>query len=369
MSAAATTNILQKGLRRIQLQSSLLRRPAANTSANRTFATMASATNVSNYKFNHTMLRVKDPKASVKFYEFLGMSVIKKLTFPDNKFDLYFLAYDGAGAVSHGASTFDREGVIELTHNYGTEDDASYAVNNGNKEPHRGFGHVCISVDHIEAACDRIEKEGYRFQKKLTDGRMRNIAFALDPDGYWVEIVSQNQKSKGADDPAEKGVETDVGTYRMHHTMIRVKDAEKSLKWYTEVLGMTLVRTLEQKEAGFNLYFLGYFPPNQDPAAQTEAGFTRHNEGLLELTWNYGTEKDEGFAYHDGNSEPQGFGHICVSVDDIDAACARFEQQAGIRWKKRLTDGRMKNVAFLLDPDGYWVEVVQNERFKGKDNF
>ncbi|KAH7027915.1 lactoylglutathione lyase-like protein [Microdochium trichocladiopsis] len=324
---------------------------------------MASATNTSNYKLNHTMLRVKDPKASVKFYEFLGMSLVKKLAFPDNKFDLYFLAYDSPKAVSHGASTFDREGVIELTHNYGTEDDPNYTVNNGNKEPHRGFGHVCISVDHIQACCDRIEQAGYKFQKKLTDGRMRNIAFALDPDGYWVEIVSQNIKSTGADDPAEQGVETDVSTYRMNHTMIRVKDAEKSLKFYTETLGMTLLRTHEAKEAGFNLYFLGY------GANDNETGsITAHREGLLELTWNYGTEKDADFKYHDGNSEPQGFGHICVSVDNLDAACARFEQMQA-NWKKRLTDGRMKNVAFLLDPDGYWVEVVQNERFAGKENF
>lgn len=46
-----------------------------------------------------------------------------------------------------------------------------------------------------------------------------------------------------------------------------------------------------------------------------------------------------------------GFGHICVSVDDLDAACKRFEEK-GVSWKKRLTDGRMKNVAFVLDPDG-----------------
>lgn len=322
----------------------------------------ASASNTSNYKLNHTMLRVKDPKASIKFYEFIGMTVIKKLSFPDNKFDLYFLAYDSPSAASHGASTFDREGVIELTHNYGTESDPSYSVNNGNKEPHRGFGHVCISVDNIQACCDRIEKEGYKFQKKLTDGRMRHIAFALDPDGYWVEIVSQNPKSKGADDEAEKGAETDVTTYRMNHTMIRVKDAEKSLKFYTETLGMTLLRTSENKDAGFNLYFLGY------GANDNEISTTAHREGLLELTWNYGTEKDADFKYHDGNSEPQGFGHICIAVDNIDAACARFEQMQ-TSWKKRLTDGRMKNVAFLLDPDGYWVEVVQNERWAGKANF
>jgi len=110
---------------------------------------------------------------------------------------------------------------------------------------------------------------------------------------------------------------------------------------------MTLVRTSENTSAGFNLYFLGYgSPPNN----------TAHREGLLELTWNYGTEKDGDFKYHNGNDEPQGFGHIAVSVDDLNKACERFEAK-GVSWKKRLTDGRMKNVAFVLDPDGYWIEV------------
>jgi lactoylglutathione lyase len=57
-----------------------------------------------------------------------------------------------------------------------------------------------------------------------------------------------------------------------------------------------------------------------------------------------------------------------VSVDNLEAACKRFEDMK-VSWKKRLTDGRMKNVAFLLDPDGYWIEVVQNEKFSGKENF
>ncbi|KAI0133677.1 Glyoxalase/Bleomycin resistance protein/Dihydroxybiphenyl dioxygenase [Xylariales sp. AK1849] len=294
------------------------------------------------------------------------MSVVKHVQFPEAKFDLYFLGYDSPEALSHGNSVFDREGVIELTHNYGTEGDDNYTVNNGNKEPHRGFGHVCISVDNIQAACNRIEQEGYKFQKKLADGRMRHIAFALDPDGYWVEIVSRKIGSKGADDPNEpsEASATDPKTYRMNHTMIRVKDAEKSLKFYQETLGMSLFRTSEQPAAGFNLYFLGY--PGEEGVP--ENGFTANHEGILELTWNYGTEKDENFKYHDGNAQPQGFGHICVSVDSLDAACQRFESQ-NVNWKKRLTDGRMKNVAFLLDPDGYWVEIVQNERYTGKENF
>ena len=57
-----------------------------------------------------------------------------------------------------------------------------------------------------------------------------------------------------------------------------------------------------------------------------------------------------------------------VSVDDLDGACKRFEDQ-GVNWKKRLTDGRMKNVAFVLDPDNYWIEVIQNEKLKGRANW
>lgn len=147
---------------------------------------------------------------AVKFYEFLGLSVVRKMQFPEAKFDLYFMGYNSPGAVSHGNDAVDREGVIELTHNYGTENDPSYKINNGNTEPNRGFGHTCISVDNIQAACQRIEDAGYKFQKKLTDGRMNHIAFVLDPDGYWVEIIGQKPVEETASIK-----ETDVTTYRM----------------------------------------------------------------------------------------------------------------------------------------------------------
>ena len=80
---------------------------------------------------------------------------------------------------------------------------------------------------------------------------MKDIAFALDPDGYWVELIGQ----AGSDAAA---AESQRSTYRFNHTMIRVKDIEKSLNFYRSVLGMSLLRTYEQKEAKFNLYFLGY---------------------------------------------------------------------------------------------------------------
>ena len=81
--------------------------------------------------------------------------------------------------------------------------------------------------------------------------------------------------------------------------------------------------------------------------------------GVLELTHNHGTEKQDGPVYHDGNSDPRGFGHICVSVPELEAACARFEQ-LGVPFQKRLQDGRMKHIAFIKDPDGYWVEIIGN---------
>lgn len=151
------------------------------------------------------------------------MTLIKKMEVPANKFDLYFMGYDGPGSVSTKNSTFDREGLIELTHNYGTENDPEYKVNTGNKEPHRGFGHTCISVDNIQAACKRLEDAGYKFQKKLSDGRMRHIAFALDPDGYWVEIISRKSVEE-----TEDIKETDVGTYRMVRSQSRTPRADRS---------------------------------------------------------------------------------------------------------------------------------------------
>jgi lactoylglutathione lyase len=249
------------------------------------------------------MLRVKDPKRSLQFYEFLGMNVIQKLDFPEWKFCNYFLAYNGPASLQGGDRHFtDRNAVLELCHNYGTEDDPNYSVVNGNTEPYRGFGHLAISVDNIEAACKRIEDAGYAFQKKLTEGRMRHIAFAKDPDGYWVEIIRRSDE--------DLSPTTDPGSYRLNHTMLRVKDAETSLKFYQESMGMTLVRTVENPDAKFNLYFLGY--PRSNPEIKEGAkNAVAEWEGLLELTWNYGTEKQEGPVYHNGNTEPQGFGHIC----------------------------------------------------------
>lgn len=302
------------------------------------------------------MLRVKDPKRSIQYYEFLGLKVLNKVERPESKSDLYFLGYDGAKAASSGNHWTDRQGVVGLLHNHGTENDDSFKVENGNSDPYKGFGHICVSVDNIQAACKRLEDAGYKFQKKLKDGRMKTIAFALDPDNYWVEIIALNPPDK-----TEDVKDTEPETYRMNHTMIRVKDIEKSLSFYKDIMGMTLRRTVEMKEAEFNLYFLSYGePPSEESSKGVNPG--ANQEGLLELTYNYGSEKDPKVKYHNGDDGDKGFGHIGITVDNLEAAAKRFEEK-GVTWKSKLSEND-NILAFMRDPDGYVIELCQNESMK-----
>ncbi|MEL7028814.1 MAG: lactoylglutathione lyase [Pseudomonadota bacterium] len=145
----------------------------------------------SDFIFNQTMLRIKDPDVSVAFYsEVLGMTLVKKLDFPEMSFTLYFLAYSAADGPNSTQNAFGQPGVLELTHNYGTESDPDFAGHhNGNSEP-KGFGHIGITVPDVDAACARFEKLGVEFVKRPNDGSMKGLAFIKDPDGYWIEILS-----------------------------------------------------------------------------------------------------------------------------------------------------------------------------------
>ncbi len=146
-----------------------------------------------------------------------------------------------------------------------------------------------------------------------------------------------------------------------NHTMLRVKDIVQSLDFYTRVLGFQLIDQRDFPEAKFSLYFLALLPAGTQVPADATARrvWMAGIPGVLELTHNHGTEQQDGPVYHDGNSDPRGFGHICVSVPDIHAACARFDA-LGVPYQKRLQDGRMKHLAFIKDPDGYWVEIISN---------
>jgi lactoylglutathione lyase len=126
---------------------------------------------------------------------------------------------------------------------------------------------------------------------------------------------------------------------RILHTMLRVGDLERSLDFYTRILGMTLLRRNDYPSGKFTLAFLGYGPEDTHAA--------------IELTHNWGVSKYElGTAY----------GHIALGVEDIHATCEAIRQAGGRIVRE---PGPMKHgttvLAFVEDPDGYRVELIQEK--------
>lgn len=159
--------------------------------------------------------------------------------------------------------------------------------------------------------------------------------------------------------------DTQTNDYVFNQTMLRIKNPKRTLDFYTRALGMTLVRKLDFPKMEFTLYFLAAIPREQlsdwshDDATRTKQTFGR--PAMLELTHNWGDENKQDFEYHNGNSDPRGFGHIGFAVPDLHVACERFDA-LGVEFVKRPEDGKMNNIAFIKDPDGYWIEIFAPER-------
>lgn len=127
---------------------------------------------------------------------------------------------------------------------------------------------------------------------------------------------------------------------RILHTMLRVGDLDRSLKFYTEVLGMRLLRRTDYPDGKFTLAFVGY-QEEKDGA-------------VLELTFNWGVER-----YDLGT----GYGHVALEVDDAYAACDEIKRRGGTVTREA---GPMKHgstvIAFVQDPDGYKIELIQKKK-------
>ena len=126
--------------------------------------------------------------------------------------------------------------------------------------------------------------------------------------------------------------------YRMAHTMIRVRDLEKSIDFYTKVLGMKVLRQKEYPGGKFTNTFVGYGPEQSHPA--------------IELTYNWDQEQ----PYDLGN----GWGHVALEVPDVYATCEALKK-AGAKITR--PPGPMKHgtrvIAFVEDPDGYKIELLE----------
>ena len=158
--------------------------------------------------------------------------------------------------------------------------------------------------------------------------------------------------------------------YVMQQTMIRVKDPIVSLKFYCDVLGFKLVYYSEFPQWGFNVYFVAPVDSSQIPPTENKEElwkFCMNTPGCIELTYNYGSETEDGLVYNTGNADTTGvpngdkvkggFGHIGITVPDVYEACERFKK-LGCTFHKTPNAGGMKGLAFVKDPDGYLVEVL-----------
>jgi len=124
---------------------------------------------------------------------------------------------------------------------------------------------------------------------------------------------------------------------RILHTMLRVGDLQRSIDFYCRVMGMQVLRAFDQPEDKFSLTFLGY----GDESATC----------VLELTYNYGVDSyDLGSAY----------GHIAVGVEDCEQACSEVAARGGeVTYGPAMMKGLNETIAFVKDPDGYQIELVE----------
>lgn len=123
---------------------------------------------------------------------------------------------------------------------------------------------------------------------------------------------------------------------RILHTMLRVTDLQRAIDFYTNVLGMRLLRQSDNEEYKYTLAFVGYGDES--------------DEAVLELTYNWDvTEYDLGGA----------FGHIAIEVDDVYSACDRIREKGGLITREPgPVKGGSTEIAFVKDPDGYAIELI-----------
>ena len=125
---------------------------------------------------------------------------------------------------------------------------------------------------------------------------------------------------------------------RILHTMLRVGDLARSIDFYTGVLGMHVLRTTDRPEQQYRLAFVGYADESQ--------------QAVLELTYNYGVER-----YELGTA----FGHVAIAVPDCAAACAAVKAKGGtVTREAGPVKGGTTVIAFVQDPDGYKIELIED---------
>jgi lactoylglutathione lyase len=255
----------------------------------------------------HAVYRVGDLDKTEEYYKkMFGMKRLRYRDQPDDKYTNLFMGY---GPEDQGYFS------LELTYNYGKE---SYDVG-------EGFGHFALAVPDVYKAVDDIKAAGGTVTRDAgpVKGGTTEIAFVEDPTGYKYELIQR---------PEHKGD-------RILHMMFRVKDLEASKQYYTEALGMKLLREKENEKGRYTNAFLGYGDDSESVQ--------------IELTYNW-----ESRDYNKGD----GYAQIAISttdvfktMDQIKAAGGKITKEAGA------LPGLGTKIMATIDPDGYKIVFVDYE--------
>lgn len=255
----------------------------------------------------HVVYRVGDLQAHIDYYEkHFGMKLLRTRDIPEEKYTNAFL----------GFGPEDTNFAVELTYNYGVD---SYDLG-------EGFGHFGVVVPDVYKAVEKIKADGGKVTRDAgpVKGGNTHIAFVEDPTGYKWELIQR----AATPEP-------------LCQVMLRVGDLERSIKWYTEVLGMKLLRTRENPEYKYTLAFVGY--------GDEETGT------VIELTYNWGkTEYTKGNAYAQVALATK---DVYKTGEQIKAAGGKLTREPGP------VGGIGTKILATTDPDGWKYVFVDYEDF------
>ncbi|KAK9824398.1 hypothetical protein WJX72_010013 [[Myrmecia] bisecta] len=261
----------------------------------------------------HAVYRVGDMDATIDYYKKqFGMKQLRYRDIPEEKYTNAFLGFGSE------KTNF----ALELTYNYGKD---SYDLGSG-------FGHFALGVPDVYKTVDSIKAAGGKVTRDAgpVKGGKSTIAFVADPTGYLWEIIERPQTREP-----------------IAQVMLRVTNLEKSIQYYTECLGMKLLRKRENPDYKYTLAFLSYGD--------------EENSTVFELTYNWG--KDSQDAY-EGNFRGDAYAQVAISTQDVYKTAEQIRAAGGkITKEPGPLPGLGTKILATTDPDGWKVVFVDNEDF------
>lgn len=256
----------------------------------------------------HAVYRVGDLDAHVEYYKkHFGMKVLRERDVPEEKYKNVFM----------GCGPEETNFAVEMTYNYGVSE---YDLGTG-------FGHFALACNDVYKTVASIKEAGGKVSRDAgpVKGGTSVIAFVDDPTGYKWEIIGR---------PAE--IPEPIA-----QVMLRVSDLEKSIKYYTDVLGCQLVKQRDNPEYKYTLAFLAYGP--------------EHENVVFELTYNWGkTDYTLGNAYAQVAISTK---DVYKTADDIKAKGGKLTREAGP------LPGLGTKICATTDPDGWKIVFVDEADF------